>query len=261
MTASTLPQAGQRTTAPGLLPGAAGPGQHPAYAAAGRAPGRTRPRTDDRPGFWRAPFSGATFRLIGYTLTSLPVAIAGFTFAVTMSVLGASLVLTALGVPVLAAALAGARGLGSAERGRARGLLGLDVDAPGPVPAPRTPGRWAAMTARLGDTSGWKALLFHTVMFPWRILTFVLSLTFLVTGWTVALLPAYSWVFPHYVGWPGYRLYDYTSGGVHHSFYLSSPFQIAGASALGLVIVFLTPALVRALTNVDRAAVRGLLGK
>lgn len=73
-----------------------------------------------RPGFWRAPFAGATYREIGHTLTSLPVAIAGFVFAVTMFALGVSTLVVWIGLPVLAAALGGARGLGAAERGRAR---------------------------------------------------------------------------------------------------------------------------------------------
>ncbi|OON78770.1 sensor domain-containing protein [Streptomyces tsukubensis] len=218
-------------------------------------------RATRRPGFWQAPFSEVTFREIGYALTSLPVAIAGFVFAVTMFSLGVGLAVTVLGLPVLAAALLGARGLGAAERGRARYGLGLDVEAPAAMRGGRDSGAWAAMRARLSDATGWKALLFHVVMFPWRVATFVVSVTFLVTGWAVALYPAYHWVFARYVGWPGYRVYDYTSGGVHHAYYVTSPLQIGVCSLLGLVIVFITPQIVRAMTNVDRAAVRSLLGR
>ncbi|MET9493858.1 sensor domain-containing protein [Streptomyces sp. NPDC006552] len=214
------------------------------------APGTRR----SRPGFWRAPFASLTYREVGHTLTSLPVAIAGFTFAVTMVALGLGTLVVWVGLPVLAAALAGARGLGAAERGRARSLLGLDVTAPG--------GRVTGLRGRLADAAGWKALLFQVVMFPWRVLSFVLSVTFLVTGWVVALFPAYSWVFHRYLDWPGYRLYDFTTdAGVHHAFYIESPAQTAAVSAVGLVLVFLTPQLVRGLTNVDRLAIRSLLSK
>ncbi|MFF3496532.1 sensor domain-containing protein [Streptomyces sp. NPDC002795] len=210
-------------------------------------------RSYSRPGFWRAPFSSVTYREIGHTLTSLPVAIAGFVFAVTMFALGVSTLVVWIGLPVLAAALGGARGLGAAERGRARGLLGLDVAAPA------APG--AGLRGRLADAAGWKALLFHTVMFPWRVLSFVLSVTFLVTGWVVALFPAYSWVFHRYLDWPGYPIYDFTTdAGVHHAYYVESPVQIAAVSAIGFVLVFLTPQLVRGLTHLDRVAVRSLLG-
>ncbi|MFI6092453.1 sensor domain-containing protein [Streptomyces sp. NPDC051218] len=228
------------------------------YAAAPTA--SSSGRSMGSPGFWRAPFAASTYREIGYTLTSLPIAIVGFAFAVTMFSLGMGLFVTVLGLPVLAAALAGARGLGAAERGRARALLGLEVAGPRIRATRRDAGAWERMRARVSDSAGWKALLFQFVMFPSRVASFVLSVTFLVTGWVVALLPVYSWVFPRYVDWPGYRVFDYTSGGEHHAFYLESPVQIAGASLIGLAIVFLTPKLVRALTNIDRAAVRSVLG-
>ncbi|MEV0276621.1 sensor domain-containing protein [Streptomyces sp. NPDC050610] len=214
----------------------------------------------ERVGFWRAPFAAVTYREFGYILASLPIAVVGFAFALTMFSVGAVLAVTVLGLPVLAGLLAGARGLGGAERRRAAEKLGLAAGAPASVPTPRAAGFWAGQRARLGDAAGWRAFLFQLVMFPWRMVNFVLSTAVLLVGWAVALLPAYNWVFPHYVGWPGYRLFDFTSGGVHHQYYLTSPFQLAGVSLVGLVIVFLTPKLIRALTNVDRAAVRGMLG-
>ncbi|MFE2377333.1 sensor domain-containing protein [Streptomyces sp. NPDC059398] len=223
-------------------------------------PAMSTPPAPPGTGFWRAPFAARTFREIGYVFSSLPVAVAGFVFVVTMFSLSAGLAVTVVGLPAAAALLAGARALGTAERGRARRLLGLDVPAPAPVPAARNSGRWPALLARLTDAAGWRAMLFQLLMFPWRVASFVLSLTFLVTGWAVALYPAYHWVFPRYVGWPGYQVYDYTSHGAHHQYYLTSPLQIGAFSLLGLVIVFLTPKLVHALTNVDRGAVRTLLG-
>lgn len=224
--------------------------------AAPAAPERAR-----RPGFWRAPVSARTFREFGYTLTNLPVAIAGFVFAVTLFSLGAGLAVTLLGIPVYAAMLAGARGLGAAERGRARARLGLVVADPA---GPRTPpegGAWARAWARLGDAAGWKALLFQVVMFPWRVTSFCVAVTLWVTGWVIALFPTYSWVFARYLDWPGYRVYDFTSGGEHHAYYIESPWQVAGVSAVGVLLVLLTPLVIRALNGVDRAAVRSLLGR
>ncbi|MFE0175212.1 sensor domain-containing protein [Streptomyces sp. NPDC059002] len=227
-------------------------------AAPLQAPGPAAQR--EHVGFWRAPFAAATFREVGHVLVSLPVAIVGFTFAVASVSLGAGLLVTLLGLPVIAVALAAARGLGAAERRRARTGLGLDVAGPGPLDVPQGAGMWAGVRARLADAAGWRALLFQLVMFPWRVLSFTLSVTFLVTGWVVALFPTYSWVFHRYVGWPGYRLYDFTSGGERHQYYITSPAQVIAVGLVGTAIVFLTPKLVRALTNVERAAVRSLLG-
>ncbi|EPH43823.1 hypothetical protein STRAU_3141 [Streptomyces aurantiacus JA 4570] len=109
----------------------------------------TAPATKGVPSAWRAPFAAATFREFGYTLTSLPVAIAGFVFAVTLFSLGAGLAVTLLGLPVFAVMLAGARGLGAVERRRARARLGLDVAEPAPVRTAGGDSGWARVRARL----------------------------------------------------------------------------------------------------------------
>ncbi|WP_035798902.1 sensor domain-containing protein [Kitasatospora mediocidica] len=206
------------------------------------------------------PFSPRTFRLYGYALGGLPVALVGFVWTVTLFALGVGTMVTALGLPVLALLLAGARGFGAVERGRARRLLGDDIAGPGPV-VQRRPGRWGAVTARLADPAGWKAAAYLVLMFPWQLLTFVLTVTLTVTGWVLALYPCYAWVFPRYVGWSGARLFDTVGrNGVHHVYELGSPWQIGAAALVGIGLLLLTPHLVRALTAVPRAATRTLLG-
>ncbi|MGW4894316.1 sensor domain-containing protein [Kitasatospora sp. NPDC004240] len=218
-------------------------------------------RTERPPYFWRAPFSSYTYREIGYTLTGLPVAIAGFSFSIVLFSLGAGTFITVLGLPVLALLLTGGRGFGRLERARARGMLALDVPGPRPV-RPKRSGFWATVGSRLGDAAGWKAVLYQVLMFPWAILSFVLSLVFLLVGWSLALYPAYHWVYGAFTDWPGAQLYDYYDDeNVRHQFFIESPAQIAAVSLLGLLLVFLTPQLVRGLTNVNRLAVQGLLGR
>ncbi len=212
------------------------------------------------PGFWRAPFSAAFRREVGFSLSGLPIAVAGFVFAVTLFCVGVGTLVTALGLPVLAALLGGARGFGALQRVRARSMLALDVPAPAPV-RPARPGFWAGVTARLADAAGWKAVLYQVLMFPWAIVSFALSLTFLVTGWVVAAYPLYHWVFARYTPWPGYQVFDFTKDGRHHQYFVESPLQIVALSAIGFVLVLLTPVLVRGLTTVDRLAIRGLLGR
>ncbi|MFE7194559.1 sensor domain-containing protein [Kitasatospora sp. NPDC057541] len=218
-------------------------------------------RIEEPPYAWRAPFTSYFYREIGYTLTGLPLAVVGFAVAVALFSLGLGTVVTVLGLPVLAALTATARGFGGLERARVRGLLALDVPAPAPVRAVR-PGAWGAITARIADAAGWKAVLHQVVMLPWAILSMAVSLVFLCVGWTLALYPVYHWVFPRYVDWPGYRLFDFTGDdGVRHEYYIESPLQIAGVCLVGMLFVFLTPQLVRGLTNVNRFAARGLLGR
>ncbi|MFB7128182.1 sensor domain-containing protein [Kitasatospora sp. NPDC056273] len=218
-------------------------------------------RTERRPALWRAPFSAYYYREVGYALTGLPVAILGFAVAVTMFCFGLATFVTALGLPVLGALTATARGFGRLERARVRGMLALDVPGPEPVRRVRQ-GSWGAVTARLADGAGWKAVLYQVLMLPWAVFSFAVTLVFLLLGWAAALYPLYHWVFPTYTSWHGYRVFDfYDSHDIRHVYDIEAPWQIAGLSLLGVLLVFLTTQLVRGLTNVNRAAAQGLLGR
>ncbi|MFI2608190.1 sensor domain-containing protein [Kitasatospora sp. NPDC018619] len=226
----------------------------------GPYPARAR-RTERRPALWRTPFSAYYYREVGYALSGLPVAIAGFAVSITMFCFGLGTFVTVLGLPVLGALTSLARGFGRLERARVRGMLALDVPGPEPVRQVR-PGTWGAITARLADAAGWKAVLYQVVMFPWAVLSFAVTLVFLLLGWSLALYPAYHWVFRAYTPWNGYRLFDFRdSDGVRHVYEIQAPWQIAALSLVGLVLVFLTTQLVRGLTNVNRLAAQGLLGR
>jgi hypothetical protein len=221
----------------------------------------TAPELDDYdpPSFWRGPWARESHRELAFVTGSLFTASIGFSWVVALFAAGVGTVVTVVGLPVLALLLACARGLGAVERGRAERLLGERLARPAPV-RPKGPGFWPRITAGLRDAAGWKAVAYQVVMFPWHVLSFCLSITFWAVGISLALLPAYNWVFPHYVGWPGLRLFDYQdSTGAAHDYYLASFWQVAGASLLGLLIVFFSARLTHWLTNVSRAAARGLL--
>jgi signal transduction histidine kinase len=178
-----------------------------------------------------------------------------FTFAVTMFSLGMGLLITFLGIPVLAAALAGCRGFGALERARARGLLGLDVAAPEPLRV-RKHGAMAWMGAVLKNGPAWRHLLYAVVQFPWSVFSFMVSLSFWAYGWAMLTYPLWFWLFPVYGGQGGLQLY----GDETHGIYLDNPFEITVTALLGLLITMATPWIVRALTTVDRVMVAGLLG-
>ncbi|MEV5613428.1 sensor domain-containing protein [Streptomyces sp. NPDC052225] len=203
----------------------------------------------------RAPVEGRTWREFGYLLLSFPIAVVGFVWTVTMMSLGAGLLITFIGVPVLAAGLAGARGLGALERVRARTLLGLDVDAPQPL-RPRKNGPLAWIGATLKSGASWRHLVYTVLHFPWATFAFSVAIAFWTTGWTLFTYPLWQWVFPMYAGQAGLQLY----GDESHSVYLNNPFEIALTSAVGLLFVLATPWVLRALTTVDRVMVAGLLG-
>ncbi|KAA0909685.1 sensor histidine kinase, partial [Streptomyces apricus] len=225
---------------------------------------------DDGPGFrgegagerWhrlpaalRAPIEGRSLREFAYLMLSLPISIATFVFAVTTMSLGAGLLVTFLGVPVLAAGLAGCRGLGALERARARGLLGLDVAAPEPLRR-RKQGAMGWMGATLKSGASWRHLLYTVLHFPWAVFAFCVALTLWVTGWTLLTYPVWFWLFPMSGGQDGLQLY----GDETHQVYLDNPFEITVTALVGLLLTLATPWIVRALTLVDRLLVAGLLG-
>ncbi|MEU4212864.1 sensor domain-containing protein [Streptomyces sp. NPDC026206] len=224
----------------------------------------TAPRPHRVPAVLRAPVEGRTWREFLYLLTSLPVAVVIFAYTVTMTVLGVGLLVTFLGVPVLAGTLAGARGLGAFERARARALLRLDVAAPGPVrPRRRRAGKKAGgglmswVGALLKDGASWRHVLYGVLHLPWAIFAFTVSFAVWAVSWSLFLYPAYKWIYPKYAGQPGMQVYGDDTG---RALYLDTPFEIGATGAIGLLLVLAAPWIIRGLAGVDRLMVSGLLG-
>ncbi|MEU2237074.1 sensor histidine kinase [Streptomyces vietnamensis] len=203
----------------------------------------------------RAPFEARTWRALLYVLIGLPLGICWFVLSVALVSTGAGLLVTFLGVPILAGALAMCRGFGAVERARARGLLGLDVAAPDPVRG-RTGGALSWMGAMLKSGASWRHLLYAVLHMPWAVFSFSVTVALWTWGWSLFTYPLWQWVFPTWVGQDGIQLY----GDATHSFYLDAPFELAVTSLIGLVFVLVGPWVLRGLVSVDRLLVSGLLG-
>ncbi|MEV3991998.1 sensor domain-containing protein [Streptomyces sp. NPDC049837] len=203
----------------------------------------------------RAPFEARTWREFGYLLIGLPLSILYFGLSIAMVSLGAGLVVTFLGIPVLAAALAMCRGFGTVERVRARGLLGVDVADPSPVRSRSGGGLMGWVGGVLKSGESWRHFLYSLVHMPWAIFAFTVAVVFWTYGWGLLTYPLWRWVFPVYAGVDGLQLY----GDGTHSFYLDSPVEMAVTSLFGLFFVLVTPWVIRALTTVDRLLITGLL--
>ncbi|MGW5371775.1 sensor histidine kinase [Streptomyces sp. NPDC004009] len=225
---------------------------HPAGSGFPAHDGERRHRL---PAALRAPVEARSWRELGYVLLGLPVAVVLFCWTVTMVSLGAGLLITFLGVPVLAAGLAGCRGFGVLERTRARALLRLEAADPEPLRTAK-PGAFAWMGAVLKSGASWRHLLYALVQFPWAVFSFVVAVTFWTAGWSLLTYPLWFWVFPMYAGQGGLQLY----GDAHHSVYLDNSFEIGVTALTGLLFALATPWVVRGLTTVDGLLVRGLLG-
>ncbi|MFG2618518.1 sensor histidine kinase [Streptomyces sp. NPDC048507] len=205
----------------------------------------------------RAPVAARTWRELGFLLVGLPLSTLYFSLAITGVALGAGLLVTFIGVPVLAGVLLLCRGFGRLERGRARALLGMPLADPAPVRAGGRAGALASMGALLKSGSAWRHVLYCVVHFPWAVFSFCLALTLWAYGWSSLLYPLWFWVFPAFTDQPGLQLFQNDD----YSFYLDSPLAIAATCLAGLLITLATPWVVRALTSVDRVLIGGLLGR
>ena len=133
----------------------------------------------------RFAFDRHTWKEILHLLANLPVSLVGFTYVVTVLSTGAFLTLTAIGLPLMAAGLMGARQLGKLERKRARALLGVRVDEPSPLPLRGRGGFFAQLWMSLKDPVGWRTMLYEFIRLPWGVLTFALTLASFFVLWPV----------------------------------------------------------------------------
>ncbi|MFG2975293.1 sensor histidine kinase [Streptomyces sp. NPDC048331] len=141
---------------------------------------------NDRPPPVRAVFSAVTWKEIVYLVSNLPLAIVGFVYAVVMVSTAGGLSVTAVGIPLLACGLYLSRQLGRLDRARARGLLGVRVDEPTPIPGPkRSGGFFPWLWTSIKDPVGWRTVLYQLIRLPWGVLTFTVALTGLFVLWPV----------------------------------------------------------------------------
>ncbi|MFG2721545.1 sensor histidine kinase [Streptomyces sp. NPDC048416] len=212
------------------------------------------PRRHLVPPVLRAPFEGRTFREFGHLLLSLPISIVLFCWAVVMVSMSAGLLVTFLGIPLMAVSLMGCRGFGVMERARARALLGVEIAEPQSVRSRGGVMSWVGGVLKSGVS--WRHLLYSVLHFPWAIFAFVTSLTTWTVGWTLFSYPLWQWVFPTYTNHDGIQIY----GGEKRDVYLDTPSTVALTCLVGLLITLVVPWLIRALATVDKVMVVGLLG-
>ncbi|MFE2721477.1 sensor histidine kinase [Kitasatospora sp. NPDC059327] len=133
----------------------------------------------------RAPLYGVRmWQQAGQLMLNLPLGIAGFVFTVATLSVGLALSVTVIGLPLLAAGLAGCRGLGRFARRRARSVLGSEVREPEPVRRLR-PGVTGYAIAHLTDALSWRSALYSVLLLPWGLLSFAVTLICVIVGWPV----------------------------------------------------------------------------
>ncbi|CAO5243167.1 sensor histidine kinase [Frankia sp. AgKG'84/4] len=149
----------------------------PDRAVAG-GPGVGGPPTPTRPP--RLAADAATWRGVLYLLLNFPLTLLGFIYATIMLSLGLGLVVTVVGIPLLAVGFRVCRRFGDLDRVRAGRLLGLHVPKPS-----RPPRRRGFGLDTLADPVAWRHALYLLIRLPWGIICLVAVLLLLIVGWVV----------------------------------------------------------------------------
>ena len=197
--------------------------------------------------FFTAPFRLRTWKETAYAVVALPLGIAWFTIFLTLGTTSLSLIVFVVGLPLLAATLWLARVAGRAQREVAGALLGVRI--PG-LPSGAPEGRpFRRFLQPLVDLSTWRAVVYLLIFaFPVGLVLFLAA----VVLWSVALtsVTAPAWYFTIS---PGDR------GDVFGTV-IDAPWEWLVLVGGGLVLVFVTPWIIRALTAFVVLLMRALLG-
>ena len=147
----------------------------------------------------------------------------------------AGLMITLLGLPLLAGTLLVARGVGVIERRRAATLFGATPVAPAH--------RGHGLRDRLTDAADWRAVAYSLLLFP----VGVVAGTVTVAGWATAVAAVTA---PAYVGWS-----DDSSRQIA-GMDLGGPVAAVISVLAGVALLMLMPTIVRNLARVQKALVR-----
>jgi signal transduction histidine kinase len=214
--------------------------------------------TDRRPvrTFFTALLTRQAWAELLYAIILLPMGVFGFSLTVTTLTFSGGLMITFVGLPLLAGTGLLSRYLGQRWRAGANRLLGWDVPAPPPFRA--KPGLLGWLSSCLRDGTAWRARLYLALQLPLGIASSVAAAFFVSYG--IGALTYGIW----------YRWLpcntDPRTHVCHHAAALWNEHYIETTPAIlltalaGLVIIFLAPWIVRGVLAIDRITMRALLG-
>jgi signal transduction histidine kinase len=203
------------------------------------------------PRFFTEPFRLRTWKETGYALLALPLGVAWFTIFLTLGTTALSLIVFVVGVPLLALTLWLVRVAARVQREVAEALLDASIPNPPSVPVPAERSRWRRLLEPVLDPATWRAAAYLVFFsFPLGLGLFIAA----VVLWSVALgfVTAPIWYLQIPTENRGDVFWDGNS--------LDSGWEWILVVGGGLLLVFVTPWIIRALTALDVILMRALLG-
>lgn len=186
----------------------------------------------------------STFLALIHLLVNLPLGIAYFTVLVSGVSLGAGLLITLLGIPILVGMGWVVRAFGNIERARLNAFLGTSLRDPYRSIAPES--GWIARLFAIGaDPATWRDFLFLILRLPVGILTFTVTVTIWSLGLGLLFSPV-SYLF---------GVFRMTIG----SYVIDGPVAVVFATLAGVVVLVLAFGLTRGLAVLEAVMARALL--
>jgi signal transduction histidine kinase len=208
--------------------------------------------------FLLTPVSKRTALEILYALLSVPLGLLGFAYVIASLLLGVGLTVTLIGLPLIAAAVFGARMLGSLQRRMAASLLGFEAEPPPPPRAASTQGLFARLGAALSDLPAWRAVGYLVFRAPLSA-AYLMAIVFFVI-WGVLGLTYPIW-------WAVFDPTQIDSHGMRHHAGLEfgTTYVETWPSALlvslgGVAVLLVMPWVLKALLWIDKLLISALLG-
>jgi signal transduction histidine kinase len=211
-------------------------------------------------------------------VVSVPVALVAFVFVVVFFVFGVVLVVTFVGLPLIALDGLVARAFGRCYRALARGLLHERVSDPPPLKP--GPGFLGWLRSAIRDPVGWRARVYVVVKFPLAVATFCVAVVVWFEGLLLLSYPVW-WQLSRPSGHGVLQRNSLLDGGAligrgtasagaprtAHSFTLHLGGLVADSwltallvALVGVAVLLAVPWVVRGLVGLDRMLIRGLLG-
>ncbi|MGW0246027.1 sensor histidine kinase [Nocardia goodfellowii] len=211
------------------------------------------------PPLWRAvlgaPFQARTWKEFAYLLAVFVLGLAVVTYLFLGLGGGLLVSLTIVGIPLLALVLLSGRLWAWIYRALSGTLLDTPVEPPPPFA--RQPGVFGFLKSAFTDRPSWRALLFLLVQVPLGVVLGYLALVVIAMTVFLALSPIF---------WAVDRPVNVDADGVEHhsmmqfgSYYVDTWPRVLGVAAVGVVLCFALPWLVRVLCLVHRALTITLL--
>jgi signal transduction histidine kinase len=204
-----------------------------------------------------APFTFRTWRELSYLLICPVVSTIAFALTISFSAVGLGLVITFIGLPLLAAVIYSGRIWGAVFRWLSKIFLRSPVPAPPRLARRRGVLGWLSSCFR--DRAGWRGLAYIVASFPIMIAGSYAAIVAWATCFTAATYAAWWAIFdPTTTDSHGVKRH---SGAQIGSLYFDHLWSALLFSAVGVVTFWLIPPwLTRGAAALDRILIRSLLG-